>query len=61
MLFHLLKSFCIFNALEEICQLPPDQFSSECQLCTLHDTEFLPISFPTPTQLYLFIFSTVVG
>ena len=34
--------------------------SPECQVCTFHATEFRPGSFPTPTQLYLSIFSTVV-
>ena len=37
------------------------QFSPEYRICTFRGTELLPVCFPTPTQLQLSIFSTVVG
>ena len=45
----------------EICRCFWDQFSLECQVYTFHATECRPRSFPTPTQLLLFNFSTFVG
>ena len=50
-----------FSMAQQICWYSWDQFSPECQVCTFHATECRPGSFPTPTQLLLSIFSTVVG
>ena len=49
-----------FPWLREICRYSWDQFTLEYQVCTFYATEFRPGSFPTPTQLLLSIFSTVV-
>ena len=62
-LFHLLESRWVSHGSEEICRYFWDQFSLECQVYTFHATACSPgsfDSFPTPNQLLISIFSTVV-
>ena len=57
---HLLEKFDIVHVLTEAflgfqCMFPDSRIS------TIYYTEFHHVPFPTPTQLHLSIFSTVVG
>ena len=62
MLFHLKESLWVSHGSEEFCWCSLDQFlltNPQCQV--FYVTEFSPGSFPSPTKLHLYIFSTVVG